>query len=152
MNTMDLWDDAGAFLYRHFPEMSLVDFFTEEREMLQISREHGKYWLSDTRAAGATPYDDVGAAKAAGDEAIADAETTLDACLFAEARLSPAVWSVNLEDGLSFVEKDGPLCIVAQTDGGPRKPLWALYDGEDAVVSEAGDIATVVSAAGKCRS
>jgi len=143
---MDLWDDAGAFLYRHMPESGLAAFFSEERDMLQISRESDGYWLSDSAAQGAGRYDSLEEAKAAGDEQIAEAERNLDARLLAEAGLPSEEWTVSYEDGLRFEQKDGPLWIAANADGMGTRQSWDLMSKDDVLVSEAGDIATIVAA------
>lgn len=146
MDGLDLWDDAGPFLYRHMPEAGLAAFFSEERDMLQINRETDGYWLSDSSAQGADRYDSLDAAKAAGDEQISQAEAGLDAKLLSEAGLSPDAWTVSYEDGLRFEQKAGPLWITANTEGMSARQSWDLMSGDDVIVSNARDIATIVAA------
>jgi len=146
MDTVDLWDDAGPFLYRHMPEGGLAAFFSEERDMLQINRESDGYWLSNSAAQGASRYDSVQEAKVAGDVQIAEAEAGLDARLLAEAGLSADDWTVSYEDGPRFEQNDGPLWIIANADGMRARQSWDLMSGDDLLLSDARDMATVVAA------
>jgi hypothetical protein len=147
MNEVDLWDDAGPFLYRHMPEGSLSAFFTEERDMIQITRESDGWWLSETGTQGASRYDTLEAAKAAGDEAIAEAEAALDGRLLAEAGLDPESWTVRYDDGIQFESRVGGLWIAADADGMSSRQSWSLHDGDDAVLEGCPSIALAVEAA-----
>jgi len=146
METMDLWDNAGPFLYRHMPENGLAAFFTEERDMLQINEDGDGYWLSDSGRQGAHRHDTLADAKASGDEQIAAAESTLDARLLAEAGLPAESWTVSYQDGLRFEQKDGALWIVANDGTAGTRQSWDLLSGDKTVVAGARDIATVVAA------
>jgi hypothetical protein len=146
MDTMDLWDDAGPFLYRHMPESGLAAFFTEERDMLQINQESDGYWLSDSANQGADRYDTLAEAKASGDEQIATAQAGLDARLLAEAGLPAESWTVSYQDGLRFEQKDGPLWITANERIESTRQSWDLLSGDVTLLADAPDIAAVVAA------
>lgn len=143
---MDMWDDAGPFLYRHMPESGIAAFFTEERDMLQINKESDGYWLSDSRSQGADRYDTLAEAKASGDEQIAAAENTLNARLLAEAGLPAESWTVSYQDGLRFEQKEGQLWIVANECIARTRQSWDLLSGDETLVTDARDIETVVAA------
>jgi len=143
---MDLWDDAGPFLYRHMPESGIAAFFTEERDMLQINEESDGYWLSNSGSQGADRYDTLAEAKASGDEQIAAAENTLDARLLAEAGLPAESWKVSYQDGLCFERQEGGLCIVANGHDTDTRQSWDLIAGDETLLSDAPDIAAVLAA------
>ena len=114
--------------------------------MLQINRESDGYWLTNSAAQGASRYDSVQEAKVAGDVQIAEAEAGLDARLLAEAGLSADDWTVSYEDGPRFEQNDGPLWIIANADGMRARQSWDLMSGDDLLLSDARDMATVVAA------
>lgn len=147
MDTVDLWDDTGAFEYRHLPESRIGDFFTEERDMLQITHERDGFWLTSSRESGATRYGALDEAKATGDEEIRQAEAARDGLLLREAGLDAATWKVTYEYGLCFEQKDGPLWIWGNADGMSTKLAWDLNEGDDSIVLKGSDLATVVAAA-----
>lgn len=146
MDDMDLWDDAGPFLYRNMPESGIDAFFTEERDMLQITRESDGYWLNDSGRQGADRYDTVAEAKTSGDERITAAENVLDARLLAEAGLPAESWKVSYQDGLRFERQEGGLCIVANGHNTDTRQSWDLIAGDETLLADAPDIAAVLAA------
>lgn len=147
MSEIDMWDDAGPFVYRNLPESCLSAFFTEERDLLQISKEKDGYWLQDARRPGSSRYDTLSEAKAAGDEEIAEAQCRQDARLLTEAALDKTQWTVSYEDGLRFENASNGLSIVAEIDGVSTSQSWYLFHGDEAIVSDARDVSAVVTAA-----
>lgn len=143
---IDLWDDAGPFLYRHMPENCLASFFTEERDMIQITPEGDGYWLSESRTQGADRYDTVEEAKKVGDALISSAEDALDAILLAEAGLSPESWTISYEAGLRFTQTDGPLWVTANDDVAAGRQSWDLGSGDNVLICDANDIASALAA------
>ena len=132
MTYIDLWDDTGAFHYRNMPEAGLDAFFTEEREIIQISFDLGKWWLAEDRVQGQASYDTLQEAKAAGDAIVEEAETALDAKLLEEAGLDPKTWRVRYDDGIRFEEIDGDRWIDGDTrDGMAGRQRWDAMKGDD---------------------
>jgi len=147
MSGIDMWDDAGPFEYRFLPESSLDAFFTEERDMLTITPERGRFWLGETGVAGQAPYDTLAEAKAAGDEQIAGLEAEQDGKLLKEAGLDPADWRVTYRDGLRFERIDGTAGIIAD-DQAPRQ-RWDAYGlGDDPVATGVKSVAEALAAIG----
>lgn len=131
---IDLWDDAGPFLYRHLPETCLSDFFTEERDMIQITRDLGKWWIGQTGVMGQSPYDDLDDAKRAADAEISEMETGQAARLLAEAGLDPSEWSIDLSDGITFEHQTDPISIIGDTgDIPPGRQSWSVIRADSEI-------------------
>lgn len=133
MSQPDLWEDAGAFHYRLLPENSLDAFFTEERDMLTITSDHGKWWIGETGVQGQSDYATLEEAKAAGDEQIANLEAAQDGILLQEAGLNSSAWKVVYRDGLRFERVDGTAAIIAQDQ--QLRQRWDAYGIADEPVA-----------------
>lgn len=130
---VDLWEDAGPFLYRNLPEEGIDAFFTEERDMITIERSMDKWWIGETGTMGQQPYGSLDEAKSAADARIADAERTLDGRMLAEAGLDPTRWRVRYDDGIAFDEIDGERWMQADTDAHDGTHSWMAYRGDEIV-------------------
>lgn len=136
MRENDQWEDAGAFLYRNMPETSLDDFFREERIMLRISQEMGKWWLAEDGVQGESVYETLDEAKDGGDAIIEKAEAHMEAKLLKESGLDPKSWRIVVGDGVAFHSRQDRRSIVM--DHGSRRgggQMWIAMDDND-IISE----------------
>lgn len=144
---VDEWDDAGPFLYRILPETGLDAFFHEERDMIRISPDLGKWWLGEDGVMGQDAYDTLEKAKAAGDGQVAELEAGLEAMLIKEAGLDPDKWRIDLKDGISFHEIDGDRWIWGDTrDGMAGRQRWEAMRGDDMVSKGHATVADALAA------
>lgn len=142
MSKPDLWEDTGAFHYRHLPEGNLDAFFTEERDMLTISFDLGKWWMGETGTVGQMPYNTLEEAKAAGDEQIDDLESKQDAALLHEAGLDPKEWKITYQEGVRFDRIDGTAGIYAVDQEDSQ--CWDVYARTDDPIAT--DVSTIAEA------
>ena len=146
---VDLWDDAGPFLYRMLPETGLDAFFHEERETIRISAALGKWWLGQDGRMGQDSFDTIEAAKAAGDKEVAELEAALDGMLLKEAGLDASAWRVDYSDGIAFHEIAGDRWIVGDVrDGMADRQRWDARRGDDIVSEGHATVAAALAAFG----
>lgn len=137
--------EVHTFEYRILPESTLGAFFTEERDMLTITAENGRWWLGETGVAGQMPYDTLAEAKAAGDQQIVELEERQNATLLREAGLPADEWGVTYRDGLRFARIGGGAEIVA--DEQAHQQRWDVFAGtDDPVATGLASIADAVAA------
>lgn len=132
---MDSWDDAGAFLFRFLPEMTISEHLVGERSMLTITGERDKWWLQNDREQGSSCYPTKEEAKAAGDRIMSKAEAEHDIRILEQAGLAPDGWEIRLQDGLSLFHSQLDILFVLDPESEYKNPIWDIYRHDDQIAA-----------------
>jgi len=122
----DMWDYSGAFWHRDLPSETIRQFVTgEERPMMTIAEERGKYWLGDNRHGGQSPFDSLQAAKDAGDARHDELYAVEGRTLAQDAGLAPDEWTFRHAPTGDYVwfEKAGEAETIITREGARK---WTL--------------------------
>lgn len=136
----DLWDsatdDRDGFWFRHMPETDVDGLFSEEKDLMTITREKDGFWLGEESVVGQSRYATLTAAKSAGDRIWNAADAAQAGSILKDAGLDPTEWTFHQGAGIRFVRSDGA-SVEADADGLGDEQRWHAFlcrsHGTDAI-------------------
>jgi len=127
----DLWDSASTerdgFWFRHMPETTVDELFSEEHDIVKIVRERDGFWMSEQGRVGESRYATLAAAKSAGDRICREAYDAQPAMMIENSGLDQKDWTFEYEQGtIRFVRSDGA-SVEAVADGSDDTQAWHAH-------------------------
>lgn len=124
------WENSNGLHYRLMPEMTIKECLSEERNMITVTQDGGKWWLHVDGVQGEDPWPTLQLAKHSGDAFLKEMEGRQTESLLVDAGLSNE-WQVRFGDGLSFVNEKQELELIPEMLAGSVQ--WSLYQGDTLV-------------------
>jgi hypothetical protein len=125
----DFWDrlDNDNYWY-HLAARTASEYFSGESDKIYLQREYGKWWVKTDNELGASEYDTLEEAKAAGEGTVRDSYEMMEGRILENLGMT-AEWTIKADNGrLTLTSQRDPSVTIEGSDVAPR--WWLLSSDE----------------------